>query len=79
VSNPFNRKAKSEELLHDLKVAVLGRMIGFAADVAEEIDSFAARQLFGLSSEGPSYDRQFFAQCTLQAVLSSKMPISMQL
>jgi hypothetical protein len=59
VSNPFNRKAKFEELLHDLKIAVLGWMIGFAADVAEEIDSLTARGLFGLSSKGPSYDRQF--------------------
>jgi hypothetical protein len=54
-----NRKTKFEKLLHDLKVGVLGQIIGFAAGVAEEIDSFAARRLFGLSSEGPSYARQF--------------------
>ena len=57
--DPFNRKAKFEKLLNELKVGVLGQMIGFAADVAEEIDSFARRRLFGLSSKAPSFARQF--------------------
>src|SRR5262249_27257289 len=56
---PFNRKAKFETLLHDLKVGVLGQMVGFAADVADEIDSLAALRLFGLSDEGCSYAREF--------------------
>jgi hypothetical protein len=56
---PFNRKTKFEKLLADLKSNVLGRTTGFAADVAEEIDRFAAQKLFGLSSETPSYARQF--------------------
>jgi len=51
------KKAEFEKLLHDLKVGVLGQMFRFAAEVAEEIDSFAARGLFGLSSE--SYPRHF--------------------
>jgi hypothetical protein len=48
-----------ENLLHELRADVLGQMIGFAVDVAEEIDSFAARQIFGMSNESPSYPRQF--------------------
>jgi hypothetical protein len=56
---PFNRRAKFKKLLADLKANVLGRTTRFAADVAEEIDRFAAQKLFGLSSETPSYTRQF--------------------
>jgi hypothetical protein len=48
-----------ENLLHELRADVLGQMIGFAVDMAEEIDSFAARQIFGMSNESPSYPRQF--------------------
>lgn len=50
---------KFEKLLHELKVGVLGRTIRFAADIAEEIDGYAARKLFGLSDKKPSYIRQF--------------------
>ena len=51
--------SKFEKLLHELKVDVLERTIGFAAEVAEKIDSFAAQKLFGLSSEMPTYACQF--------------------
>jgi hypothetical protein len=56
---PFNRKAKFEKLLRDLKAGVVGRTMGFAANVSEEIDKFTAQKLFGWSGEMPTYARQF--------------------
>jgi hypothetical protein len=57
---PFNRKTQFEKLLGDLKANVLGRTTGFAADVAEEIDRFAAQKLFGLSGEMPFFSSPVF-------------------
>jgi hypothetical protein len=34
---PFNRKAKFEKLLRDLEVGVVGRTMGFAADVSARL------------------------------------------
>jgi hypothetical protein len=53
------RSAKFEKLLHELKLDVMSQVNGFAAAVADEIDGFATRKLFGLSSETPSYARLF--------------------
>jgi hypothetical protein len=57
---PFGRKAKFEKLLHDLKVDVLGRTIGFAADVTDEIDKMQKLfEVFGSSGKMATYTRQF--------------------
>lgn len=53
------RSAEFEKLLHELKLNVSGQVHGFAAAVADEIDGFAARKLFGLNSETPSFARLF--------------------
>jgi hypothetical protein len=37
----------------------MGQVNGFAAAVADEMDGFAARKLFGLNSQTPSYARLF--------------------
>jgi hypothetical protein len=37
----------------------MSQVNGFAVDVADKIDGFAARKLFGLNSETPSYARLF--------------------
>lgn len=52
-------RSKFEELLYELRAYVLGQTIASAATVAEEIDSLAARGLFGLSSDARSYPREF--------------------
>jgi hypothetical protein len=53
------RSPKFENLLHELKLAVIGQVNGFAAAVADEIDGFAARKLFGLNSDARSFARLF--------------------
>jgi hypothetical protein len=53
------RSAEFEKLLHELRTYVVGQMIGFAGAVADQVDDWVARQLFGLNSEIPSYGRLF--------------------
>jgi hypothetical protein len=53
------RSAEFERLLHELKLDVIGQVNGFAVAVADRIDGFAARKLFGLNNETPSYARLF--------------------
>jgi len=55
----LDRKAQFEKLLRELKINVIGQVNGFAATVADEIDGFAARKLFGLNSETHSFARLF--------------------
>jgi hypothetical protein len=58
----FDRKAKFEKLLHELRTWICGQMIAFAADVTDRIDGMAADNLFGLNSETPApYVRLFSA------------------
>jgi hypothetical protein len=51
------RSAKFQNLLHELKLNVIDQVNRFAAAVADEIDGFAARKLFGLNSETRSFAR----------------------
>jgi len=56
---PRDQNSEFEKLLHELKLNVLGQITGFAAGVAEEIDSLCERKLFGLGSDTRSYSRLF--------------------
>ena len=53
------RSAEFDRLLHELKLDVIDQVNGFASAVADHIDDCAARKLFGLNSETPSYARVF--------------------
>lgn len=54
----FGRKAKFEELEHELKVGMLGQTIGFAATVSEKVDDLATKKLF-FSTKPKAYRRLF--------------------